>query len=102
MSNKSIFISSLISALLVWAIGYHFKDLTNCIIESLIHPFMSIDLDNNGEPDLLQIKNMTITINNIIFPIGKLLTGIFDFMFKLLLIFGILSIIIKNTTLIKL
>ena len=99
--KKFILKYSLISSLIVWAAGSHFKDFTQCIIESMIHPFLSLDLDNNGEPDLKQIKEYNRNIFNIKFPIGKLLIGIIDFIFTMLLIFGIIWLFVKYSSFIK-
>lgn len=86
---------SLISSLLVWAAGSHFKDFTSCIIHSLIHPFVSLDIDSNGEPDLKQIKKFTVTIKGIKFPIGRLIIGTVDFLLTMMLIFAILWVFLK-------
>lgn len=99
--KKFIIKYSLISSLFVWALGYHFKDFTQCIIDTIVHPLMSIDLDQNGEPDLLQFKRLKITINNVQFPIGKLIIGTIDFIVKILLIMLFVWLILNYSTLIK-
>lgn len=100
--KKFIIKYSLLSGLFVWAIGSHFKDFTKCIIESLIHPFISLDLNQDGHPDLEYLKHFKITILNSTFPIGKLFLAIIDFVAEILLIFIVIWIFIKYSKLIKL
>lgn len=100
--KKFIIKYSLISALFIWAIGSHFKDFTKCVVESLIHPFMSMDLDQNGQPDLIQLKQFKITILNITFPIGKLFLAIINFVAEISLVLFIIWLFIKYSKLIKL
>lgn len=100
--KKFIIKYALISSLCIWSVGSHFKDFTECIIKCIIHPFLSIDLNGDGEPDLQQIKDINYTIFNIRFPVGKLLLGTIDFLFELLFIFIIVWMIIRYSKLIKL
>lgn len=100
--KKFIIKYALISSLCIWSVGSHFKEFTECIIQSVVHPFLSIDLNGDGEPDLQQIKYFNYKIFNITFPVGKLLLGAIDFLFELIFIFIIVWMIIRYSKLIKL
>ena len=46
---------ALISSIIVWVIGSQLKDFLFNIVSLLIEPFFSIDLNDNGEPDLKEL-----------------------------------------------
>ena len=93
---------TLISSITVWVIGSQVKDFLFKIISLLIEPFFSIDLNENGEPDLKELVKYTLKIGKIKIPIGQLMLETVKLIFQILFMYFIISCIIKYTDLVKL
>lgn len=99
--KKFIIKYSMVSSVVIWIIGAHLKDFNNEFVEYLLKPFLSLDLDMNGEPDLYQISKMNYRIGPFLFPIGKLLYSVLKIILELLLIYALLYTLINYTNIIK-
>ncbi len=106
MSNSNIknFIIkyTIISSVVVWTMGSQLKDFLNNIISLLIEPFFSIDLNENGEPDLKELVKYTLKIGKIKIPLGRLILETIKIILQILFIYGIIKTILNYTDLIKL
>lgn len=92
---------SIISSVVVWIIGTGVSECLNNILNFLISPFFKLDLNDDGKPDLHQLKNLYFNIGNFKFEYGFLLYNIIQLTIKILIVYGILYIILFKTNLVK-
>ena len=92
---------TIITSIIVWMIGSLSKSFLDNFIDLLIEPFFSIDLNENGKPDLKELIKYNITIGNIKFPIGRIGLILLKFFLQLLIIYYIVYFIINFTDLIN-
>jgi len=105
MDNKLrnfIIKKSVIASAIIWVLGFHFKEFSSQLIDILIQPFFSIDLDQNSVPDLKQLGQYKLVIAGSVFPIGRLLYFLIKFVFEILIIYWLVSFILSYTHLVKL
>ena len=99
--KKFIIRYSVIASVVIWIIGSHIKDFNEDFINSLIKPFFSIDLDQNGEPDFQQLGKLSFKLGPFSFPIGKIIYALLKLILELSMIYAIVYLIIKYTDIIK-
>ena len=99
--EKFVIKYSIISSMIIWIAATHMKDFGDCLIDNLLKPLFSLDLDNNGEPDLEQMKKFVVNILGIKFPLGKILMGLIKIMLHLVLIYYFVFFIIRYTHLVR-
>ena len=90
----------IIASALTFLLGAQIKHLSSTILDALIDPLFSIDLDNNGEPDLQQLKRMTTNILGFKFPFGKILSEFIKAVLTIVILYFVVSVFIKYTKLI--
>lgn len=71
--KKFIIKYTVVASVITWLIASNMKELLDIIIDSLIEPIFSIDIDNDGKPDILQAKQWITDVLGCKFPIGKIL-----------------------------
>ena len=91
---------TLISSVIVWILGSQIKDFLNNIVSLIIDPFFSIDLDNNGEPDLKELIKYNIEIGKYKIPFGKLLIESIKLVLQLVIMYIIINYVLKYTNLV--
>ena len=91
--------NTIIASALTFLLGAQIKQLSTTILDALIDPLFSIDLDNNGEPDLVQLKKMTTKILGFKFPFGKILSELIKAILTIIILYFIVSMFIKYTKL---
>lgn len=89
------------TSIVVWVIGSFSKTFLSDFIDLIIQPFFSIDLNENGEPDLKEILKYNLTIGNIKFPIGKIGLILLKFIIQIVIIYYIVYFIINYTDLVN-
>ena len=99
--KKIIIKYSVIISLFTFVVSKFFKKAIDEIVDVFLVVIFHIDLDKNGEPDLVQLQKYNIKIYNINFSLGKLIYAIFKLLFQILIVYVILICILKYTKLIK-
>lgn len=89
------------TSILVWIIGSFSKTFLSDFIDLILQPFFSIDLNENGEPDLKEILKYNLTIGNIKFPIGKIGLILLKFVIQVVIVYYIVYFIINYTDLVN-
>ena len=92
---------SIISAMITWILANYMKDFGDCLIDGVLKPFFSLDLDDNGEPDMQQLQKFTVQISNMKFPIGRIIFGLIKILLHLVLIYIFIYILVRYSGLIK-
>ena len=94
--KKYIINISVLTSTIVLIIAEMYNEYMDKILKDLLAPLVSIDLDNNGEPDLKQLKKFTVKIGTAVFPLGNLIYNILILAFKVLILYLIVKLLIKN------
>ena len=89
------------TSIVVWVIGSFSKTFLSDFIDLILQPFFSIDLNENGEPDLKEIIKYNLTIGNIKFPIGKIGLILLKFIIQVIVVYYIVYFIINYTDLVN-
>jgi hypothetical protein len=89
------------TSIVVWVIGSFSKTFLSDFIDLILQPFFSIDLNENGEPDLKEILKYNLTIGNIKFPIGKIGLILLKFIIQIVIVYYIVYFIINYTDLVN-
>ena len=99
--TKFVIKYSIISSIAVFVIGGHLKDFSSNLIDLIIEPLFSIDLNNDGNPDLKELDKFNLRIGSITFPLGKIFLIIIKIFLEIIVIYYIVLFILKNTKLVK-
>ena len=78
---------SIISSIFVFVISGHLKDFSANIIDLIIEPLFSIDLNADGKPDLKQLNKFKLKIGSTTFPLGKIFLVIFKMFLEIMLMY---------------
>ena len=89
------------TSIVVWIIGSFSNKFLSDFIDLILQPFFSIDLNENGEPDLKEILKYNLTIGNIKFPIGKMGLILLKFIIQVVIVYYIVYFIINYTDLVN-
>lgn len=65
--------NAVIASAITFIIGFQIRSLLSALIDALVKPLFSIDLDRNGQSDLKQIQKYTAKVLGTNFPFGKVL-----------------------------
>ena len=93
---KRLFIKySVLASILTFIVAKLYIKYIDDLISCLIDPFLSIDLNNDGKPDLKQLKNMVLQLKNIKIPIGLIIYNTIIFVINIYLLYIIVILIMK-------
>ena len=106
-SEKDIFVNFIVKKAVVasaisFLIAGQTQKLASLVVDTLVEPLFSIDLDSDGNPDLKQMENFVVKLFGLKFPLGKLISQLVKFCVFILFIYIALSIFMKYTNLIQL
>tara|TARA_B100000768_G_C11038858_1_gene273332 strand:- start:180 stop:503 length:324 start_codon:yes stop_codon:yes gene_type:complete len=106
MKNESIFTKfivrkAIVASAITFLMANQTQKLASLLVDTIIEPLFSIDLDKDGNPDLKQLEKFVIEIIGIKFPLGKLITQIIKYIVFLIFIYYILNFFINNTHLVE-
>lgn len=85
-TSRILLDAALISAVFTVVLADIYKDHMNKLIDYVVHPFVSFDLDGDGEPDLKQLKRTRLRIGKRVFPVGKIAFNLIVMFIKLALL----------------
>ena len=92
---------SIISSVIVWIIGSSLQQGLTNILDALMSPLFKMDLNDDGTPDLHQLKEMDVKIGNYNLPAGILLFNIIQVGIKVLIVYAVLYFILFKTSLVN-
>ena len=85
-TSRILLDAALISSVFTVLLADIYKDHMNKVIDYIVHPFVSFDLDGNGEPDLDELKRKTLRVGSRVFPVGKITLNLMVMFIKLTLL----------------
>lgn len=93
--------TTVITSLVVWILGSHTSNFLKSLSNLIIDPLFSIDLDQDGIPDLKELDKYNVTIGNIKLPFGRILIEFIKLVFNIVCVFILIYIAINFTDLAK-
>ena len=87
---------SVLTSTIVLIVAKLYNEYIDKILKDLIAPFVSMDLDSNGEPDLEELKNYTFKVRGAVFPIGNIIYNLFILGIKILILYYIIKLLISK------
>lgn len=97
--KKYIINISVLTSTIVLIIAEMYNEYMDKILRDLIAPLVSIDLDNNGEPDLKQLKKYNVKIGLSVFPIGNIIYNLIILSIKVFILYILIKLLINNVDL---
>lgn len=95
--SKFLIKHAVLASAFTFLLGYQLRELISVLIDTLIKPIFSIDLNDDGEPDLQQLKKFTTNVLGIKYPVGKLLIEIIKTIITIFVIYISIVFITKYT-----
>ena len=92
---------SFLGGVIMWTMNGQIRDFLNTLVNGIIEPLFSMDLDENGKPDLAFVKKYKVTIKGATFPLGKILIEFVKTAVVVLCMFTFIYYLIKNTFLLE-
>lgn len=86
---------SIIASVFNLVLANIYNEYVNKFINYLVSPLFNLDLNNNGEPDVEELKNYTITINNRKLHVGLLIFNLITLSIKLVILYFIITRLIN-------
>lgn len=100
--KKVIIKYSVIIALFTFTVSKFFKTAIDQIVDVFLCPLLTVDINQDGKPDLKQLQKLDIKIGNVNFKFGQLLFALIKLFLQIVIVYIILSYILDYTNLIKL
>ena len=106
LSSDKIFLKfivkqAVVASAITFLIAGQTQKLASLLVDTLVEPLFSIDLDRDGNPDLKQLEKFVLNLFGLKFPLGKLITQLIKFCVFIIFIYIALSFFMKYTELIK-
>jgi len=93
---------AVVASAITFLIAGQTQKLASLVVDTLVEPLFSIDLDRDGNPDLKQLEKYVVNLFGLKFALGKLITQLVKFCVFIAFIYIALSFFMKYTNLIKL
>lgn len=97
--KKYIINVSVLTSTIVLIIAEMYNEYMDKILRDLIAPIVSLDLDNNGEPDLKQLRKYNIKIGSAIFPLGNIIYNLIILSIKVFILYMLIKLLISKVDL---
>ena len=98
--TKFIIKYSIISSLVVWIVGTSLSECLNNLLNLIISPIFRLDLNDDGKPDLHELKEMAFEVGNFRFEIGFFIFNLVQLFLKVAIVYFILYAILFKTKLV--
>lgn len=94
--KKYIINVSILTSVIVLIVANMYNDYMDKFVRDLIAPIFSIDLNNDGEPDLKQLRNYTITFKTAKFPIGNIVYNLIILVIKIIILYYLVQFLFNK------
>ena len=99
--RKFIIKNTVIASTFVFLLGNQIRSFSSVLVDALVEPLFSIDLDRDGKPDLKQLDKFITRVFGLKIPIGRVIMELIKTIVTLLLIYCIIKILMRYTSIIK-
>ena len=100
--KKVIIKYSVIISLFTFTLSKFFKRAIDQIVDVFLSPLLTIDINQDGKPDINQLRKWNIKFGNTELKLGQLIFAIIKLILQILVVYLILLFTLKYTSLIKL
>ena len=87
---------SIISSVTTLVMAHMYNEYIDKFVVYLISPIFSFDLNNDGKPDLEQIKQFSLTLGKTKIPLGLILFNLAILIIKIVILYYILKLLISK------
>lgn len=99
--KKFIIKYTVIASVFTWLLSAQLRELLDAIVDNISEPLFSMDINEDGKPDIQQLNKMIANVFGFKFPVGKILLGIIKTLLAILLIYVSVIILDRYTDLIN-
>ena len=100
--KKVIIKYSVIISLFTFTLSKFFKRAIDQIVDVFLSPLFAIDINQDGKPDINQLRKWNIKFGDTELKFGQLIFAIIKLILQILVVYLILLFTLKYTSLIKL
>ena len=100
--KKVIIKYSVIISLFTFTLSKFFKRAIDQIVDVFLSPLLTIDINQDGKPDINQLRKWNLKFGNTELKLGQLIFAIIKLILQILVVYLILLFTLKYTSLIKL
>lgn len=100
--QKFVIKYTVVASVFTWLLSTQVRGLLDDIIDNLAEPLFSMDINQDGKPDVQQLNKMIYDCFGFKFPLGKILLGIIKTILALIIIYVSVQITYKYTDLLNL
>ena len=100
--KKVIIKYSVIITLFTFTLSKFFKNAIDQIVDVFLSPLLTVDINQDGRPDLKQLQRWDVKIGNTQLKLGQLIFATLKLVLQIFIVYVILSIILNYTNLIAL
>lgn len=100
--QKFIIKYTVIATAIAFVLGQELKEFIHILVNTVTDPLFSVDLDENGKPDLKELNYFTTDLLGIKFPFGDLLISSIKIVVSFIVIYYFVQIMIHYTKWVKL
>ena len=93
--TKIIMSNSVLFGISIAVLSTFVNELVFSLINDIILPIIDRDGNNDNDPDINKIKNLTVKTNGITFKIGAFIVSLIRFMILIFILFIISLVILK-------
>lgn len=93
---------TIIGTSVAFILGQTVKEFIVILADTLTNPFFSVDLDNNGKPDLKELNSYATRLFGFKFPLGNLIMSLIKIAITFFVIYWLVKFLINYTNLVKL
>ena len=100
--KKVIIKYSVIISLFTFTLSKFFKRAIDQIVDVFLSPLLTIDINQDGKPDINQLRRWNLKFGNTELKLGQLIFAVIKLILQILVVYLILLFTLKYTSLIKL
>jgi hypothetical protein len=99
--KKVIIKYSVIISLFTFTLSKFFKRAIDQIVDVFLSPLLTVDINQDGKPDLKQLKKWNFKLGHTEIKVGQLIFATIKLVLQILVVYLILSFILNYTNLIR-
>jgi large-conductance mechanosensitive channel len=99
--KKFVIKYTVIGSALTWILATQLKELLNTIVDNIAEPLFSMDINQDGKPDIQQLNKMIYNCFGFKFPVGKIILGIIKTVLAIIIIYISIQCLYKYTDLLN-
>ena len=91
--------NALVASSLAFVVGVQLRTVVTTLIDTVIDPLLSADLNSDGVPDMEQLKMWVVHIGNYKFSVGRLIADVIKSVMTVGVVYAIVHAVVRYTNL---